>query len=426
MVCCCAASVKRSLFLAIGWIYVFAAPMAYGEPGPTASTLVSTQFRSQDQAVRFETDFPGGKIDRLIEYNGSDFEIVIRPEADDTNDSAWYAFRVQSTNQRDIKVRLRYEGGSHRYEPKISYDRTNWESAQQLVVARHPGGSEVTLKIPVSDRAVWIAGQELVSNKDIANWIEQLRNQADASKILGKENALAIADTTIGTTVDGRNLYQMSIGNAQSGDSIFILSRQHPPEVTGTIGMMHFVEAICADTELAKAFRDKFHTSVVPIANPDGVAKGYWRANANGVDLNRDWMNFTQPETKAIHDELIKLNEHKDGRLWLFLDFHSTYNEVFYTMPRENDLFPSGFTTEWLAALDERMPTFDVLRDDGHNAHRSTSKAWVARELGIHAITYEFGDETDRDRIRNIAAKSAEEMMRLLLKRKSESVVSSK
>jgi hypothetical protein len=32
-------------------------------------------------------------------------------------------------------------------------------------------------------------------------------------------------------------------------------------------------------------------------ANPDGVDKGHWRLNDGGVDLNRDWGPFTQPET---------------------------------------------------------------------------------------------------------------------------------
>ena len=29
-----------------------------------------------------------------------------------------------------------------------------------------------------------------------------------------------------------------------------------------------------------------------------------WRHNANGVDLNRDWTAFTQPETQAIKNYL--------------------------------------------------------------------------------------------------------------------------
>ncbi len=385
---------------------------AMAEPLTPISESVS--FESLDRGVSFKTDFPGGKIDRLVERNMDDFEITIRPELEATNDSAWYAFRVQAKSNREINVRLRYEGGSHRYEPKISRDRVTWEAAEHLIVARHPGGREVTLRLPINDQALWVAGQELVSNQDIASWINVLRGKP------------FVRDSVIGKSVNDRSIYHLAIGNPDAVDSIFIMSRQHPPEVTGTIGMMHFVEALCCDTEVARRYRDQFQTAIVPIANPDGVARGFWRANANGVDLNRDWMQFTQPETRAIRNDLLRLRDRENGRLWLFLDFHSTYNEVFYTEPKETDLFPPGFTQEWLEAIGRRMPTFDVLRDDGHNAHRTTSKAWVARELGIHAITYEFGDETDRLRIKNIAVNSAEEMMRLLLKRKAAETIAAK
>ncbi|KAA1259190.1 Zinc carboxypeptidase [Rubripirellula obstinata] len=387
-------------------LFVASSSVALADPNATIDSAVS--FESQDKAIRFTTDFPGGKIDRLIETRRDDFEIIIKPEIEPINDSAWYAFRVESSKTQEILVRLRYEGGSHRYEPKISRDRINWEPAENLIVSRHPGGREITLRLPVSDQALWVAGQELVGNKDIARWVESLAEKS------------FVTQSVIGKSVRERPIYELKIGNPNAGDSIFILSRQHPPEVTGTIGMMLFVEALCADTPLAKDFREKFQTVCVPIANPDGVARGYWRANANGVDLNRDWLQFTQPETQTIRDSMLRLQRTGNGRPWLFLDFHSTYNEMFYTAPKKNDLFPDGFTKDWLAAIDKRMPNFDVLRDDGHNVHRATSKAWVARELGIHAITYEFGDETDRPRIAEIANRSAEEMMKLLLEIKSQ------
>lgn len=370
---------------------------------PNAPTVPGISFESLDRGVRFQTDFPGGKIDRMVENKADEFEIIIRPEAEPINDSAWYAFRVEANAEKKIKVRLRYEGGSHRYEPKISRDRVNWEPAENLIVSRHPGGQEITLRLPVSDQALWVAGQELVSNADIGNWISTLQSKP------------FIRNSVIGKSVRDRPIHRIAIGNPDAVNSIFILSRQHPPEVTGTIGMMFFVEALCEDTDLARRYREQFQTVVVPIANPDGVARGYWRANANGIDLNRDWQQFTQPETQAIRDEMLRLHARDNGRLWLFLDFHSTYYEMFYTAPKKNKLFPPGFTKDWLAAIDTRMPTFNVIRDDAHNAHRATSKAWVARELGIHAITYEFGDETERERIRTIAINSAQEMMKLLL-----------
>lgn len=374
------------------------------DPGPISAAPIT--FQSQDKIVSFETDFAGGKIDRLVEYDGNDFEILIRPEGEPINDSAWYAFRVHAKDQRDINVRLRYEGGSHRYEPKISRDRINWEPADHLIVARHPGGREVTLRLPVSNQMLWVAGQELVGNKDIARWVQTL-------------SELHFVDATeAGKSVKDRSIHRLAIGNPESDSVVYALSRQHPPEVTGTIGMMHFIETISGESELAKRYRQEFLTVAIPIANPDGVAKGYWRSNANGVDLNRDWLAFREPETRAMRDDLISLRDQQGKKLWLFLDFHSTYNEVFYTVPKQTKLFPEGFTAQWLESLNGRMGESTMLRDDGHNAHRSTSKAWVARELGIHAVTYEFGDETDREHIRKIAVNSAEEMMKILLERK--------
>ncbi|MDA8744913.1 M14-type cytosolic carboxypeptidase [Rubripirellula amarantea] len=398
----------RRVFLAAA---ISAAGLVVGSTNAIAdpSTLISTEvsYESKEHGIRFDTDFPGGKIDSLVEKKDH-FEITIKPELEPINDSAWYAFRVKADSEREIQVRLRYEGGSHRYAPKISRDRVNWESAENLVVSRHPTGREVTLNIPVGEKSLWVAGQEIVSEKEVGSWMKGLSTKPDVDQ------------SVIGQSVLGNPLHRVAIGNPDAKDSIFILSRQHPPEVTGTIGMMHFVDAINTDSNLAKKFRENFLTVIVPVANPDGVERGYWRSNANGVDLNRDWLRFTQPETKAIRDEMLTLRDRENGRLWLFLDFHSTFNEVFYTPPRETELFPPGFTTQWVAAIDKRMPAFEMLRDDGHNAHRSTSKAWVARELGIHAVTYEFGDETQRDLIRDIAINSAEEMMRLLLERKAD------
>lgn len=374
----------------------------------TIGLLPDRSYASTDRTVRFTTDFPGGKIDQLIEHSPDEFEVVIKPEAQQINDSAWYAFRVESDAPRTINVRLRYVDGSHRYRPKLSDDRIIWKSADDLIVSRDPDGRQVTLAINVTPDPVWIAGQEVLSNKDVDAWIEQL------------QTTYSLRRTTLGQSVLDRPIHCFTFGNEHAKDSVFLLSRQHPPEVTGMIGMQFFVERLLADDEMAVRFRQQFQTVAVPVANPDGVALGYWRTNANGVDLNRDWEHFQQPETKAIHTELMRLNSIPGGRVWLFLDFHSTYEDVFYTVPVVNDLFPKGFTKNWLAAIDQRTPRYSVIRDASHNPDFATSKVWISREFGIHAITYEFGDETDRELILRVATISAEEMMRELLSKKAE------
>ena len=53
----------------------------------------------------------------------------------------------------------------------------------------------------------------------------------------------------------------------------------------------------------ASIAKREIRAAVVPLANPDGVEQGHWRHNAQGVDLNRDWDRFQQPETRALRDE---------------------------------------------------------------------------------------------------------------------------
>jgi cytosolic carboxypeptidase protein 6 len=154
---------------------------------------------------------------------------------------------------------------------------------------------------------------------------------------------------------------------------------------------------------------------VIPLINPDGVDHGHWRHNLGGVDLNRDWLRFQQPETRAVRDLLERLADREGARVFLLLDFHSTARDIFYTQNDEHPTFPENFTARWLAALAERMPDYEVARSGSHSSPHVTSKAWGYERFGSPSITYEFGDNTDRDLIRRQSKIAAEEMMRLLL-----------
>ncbi|QDT02309.1 Zinc carboxypeptidase [Rubripirellula lacrimiformis] len=360
-------------------------------------------FASVDGDVQITSEFAGGRMNGCQQVSASEFAITIHPERDQINDSAWYAFRIDSTQPRDVCVRLNYVGGSHRYDPKVSRDGKTWMATPQWVTKRHPLGSEVELSIPLDGKPIWIAGQELIGGEVLQRWTDTL------------ESLPYVNRSVIGQSVQGRPLHRLDITDADRPDYVFIVARQHPPEVSGAIGMMHFVETIADASPLSEQFRSRYCAAVVPMVNPDGVAQGHWRCNANGVDLNRDWAHFSQPETKAVVNQLLACRKTDDGRLCLFIDFHSTFDDVFYTTPPKANLFPQGFTDQWLGAIQGRFPAYEVNRKANHNLQRSTSKAYVARTLGVTAITYEFGDETDRETIRTVASGAAEEMMRLLV-----------
>jgi predicted deacylase len=196
---------------------------------------------------------------------------------------------------------------------------------------------------------------------------------------------------------------------------VFVIGRQHPPEITGSIGLMSFIDTVAGDSPLARKFRSRFQVVVVPVVNPDGVEHGHWRSNLGGVDLNRDWRVFSQPETAALRDFILRYAQAPGARAELFVDFHSTGTNIFYSVPQEQDDAHQNFTDHWLAALRNDCPEFSFERDDTHNATEATSKAWAHAALHVPSITDEFGYSTDRNLVRQAARFEAEDMMKLLL-----------
>jgi predicted deacylase len=150
----------------------------------------------------------------------------------------------------------------------------------------------------------------------------------------------------------------------------------------------------------------------VPLLNPDGVAAGHWRHNLGHADINRDWGPFAQPETQYMSQLLDELDA--GGRkLRVFLDFHSTKENVFYTQQDPTD--PPGFTTKWLANADPRIEDYPYGNDAGPPENLTAAKNYIYRRYGIPSVTYEVGDETDRESVRVAARVFAEELMHLML-----------
>jgi predicted deacylase len=249
---------------------------------------------------------------------------------------------------------------------------------------------------------LWVAGQELILSNDLYGWA---RCMAPAA---------AARESELGRSVGGRPLLAWKLGNDSSRDLVVILGRQHPPEVTGSLALMAFVDTLAGDSEAARRFRRRYQVLVVPLLNPDGVELGHWRCNLNGIDLNRDWVKFSQPETQCVRKEIERLVS-AGKRPSLLLDFHSTNHDVFYTQADDETTVPQDFAKRWLAGVHERLPEYQFRRDGSHENGQATSKAWGYGTYRIPAITYEVGDNTDRSQVRKVASTAAEEMMRLLL-----------
>ncbi|MBI3882548.1 MAG: peptidase M14 [Verrucomicrobia bacterium] len=298
-----------------------------------------------------------------------------------------------------MKFQLTYPGLTAL--PKLSHDGVKWTPLRSN--AWSLAGSNRVAQLEVGPQPLWVFAHEPVGLKPLGEWMD-----AKAKLPFAKEK-------TIGESIEKRPLRQLTFGETTNANFVFLIGRQHPPEITGTVGLMSIVDTIVGDSALAKKFRRQFQTVVIPLVNPDGVEHGHWRSTLGGIDPNRDWEKFTQPEPRATSEAIATLAKAPGARTFLFVDFHSTGEDVFYTQKDDELTFPKDFTTHWLGAIRTRFPDYKFKRDAGHNVNQPTSKHWAWTTLGCPGITYEFGYGTDRALIRKISSGAAEEMMKLLL-----------
>lgn len=345
------------------------------------------------------------------DVTGSDsFRFKVTPEDFPINKSAWYGFRVDPKTDGDLRITLDYENGYHRYPPKVSYDGKNWEWVPENRAGKLKDESAV-ITLPMEGGPFYVSAQEIFSESAHNAWAATMREKAFVNQ------------SVIGRSRDGHKIYMLEAKTEPDKKKpyVMLVGRQHPPEVTGALALMPFSETVLGESDLAVAFREKFNVLIVPNMNPDGVRAGHWRHNKGGMDLNRDWGPFTQPETRAVRDAIQPFLEGEE-RMAFFLDFHSTWKNLLYTQADDEPTSPPMFARDWVKAVDDRLDddVYPFTREARHNSGKPISKNYMYDQFGISAITFEVGDHTQRSAIKSSAKVFAEEMMRLLLEHEND------
>ncbi|XP_038057399.1 carboxypeptidase D-like [Patiria miniata] len=131
---------------------------------------------------------------------------------------------------------------------------------------------------------------------------------------------------SIGTSVQNRELWVMAISNSKPDDivprrpDVKYVGNMHGNEVIGREVLLQLIEHLLVNSDsdpAVKQLLDDTRVHVLPSMNPDGFevavegecTGNLGRGNANGLDLNRNFPDFfepndeeIQPETRAIMD----------------------------------------------------------------------------------------------------------------------------
>lgn len=255
-----------------------------------------------------------------------------------------------------------------------SPDDRNW----QHVPVEWIEGNRMKVEIHMESDSLYIARVEPYRISDLENLLSGL-NENGKVKI-----------TSIGKTVEGRELNIVQIGSDSSPHRIFIRARAHAWEAGGNWVVEGIIKKLLDDSQESKAFLKNYTMYILPMANMDGVARGVSRFNLNGMDLNR---NLTEPANPILAPENAAMEQWLEDMIAkglkpnLAIDFHNDSNgPLFFASAGKDSKNYAG-----------NMRTFEsLLREntwfsEGSSFFGKTSfESGLMLRYGIDAFVYEL------------------------------------
>lgn len=118
-----------------------------------------------------------------------------------------------------------------------------------------------------------------------------------------------VSTEIIGESVEGRDLLLVTVTDLAADDDLPVVlftANLHGDEWEGSDAALQLIVDLATSTDEAEvAWLESTRVSFVVTANPDGRFNNT-RENAAGIDLNRDFMTASQPETQALRDVVIE------------------------------------------------------------------------------------------------------------------------
>ncbi len=267
-------------------------PPAFSQPSPQSLISIST-------------DFEGGNLGSIQQRSKNHWQCALPGERDADNrnrQASWYYFRIDGAKEQPLTIELtelvgeyNYQYGSHpvtaQTRPVISYDQAHWLHLSDQQVRWNEADTTLSLTFTPDRDTVWVAHIPPYTTEPLTQLLTTY--QGYPSVVL----------RTIGYSPQQRPLQLMTITNPQVAldqkKVVWLMARQHSWEA-GTSYVMDAAIRYLLDSAQGQALLDRIVFQIIPMGDPDGVARGGVRFNAFGHDLNRNWDHMVAEEMAEI------------------------------------------------------------------------------------------------------------------------------
>ncbi|MES2076212.1 MAG: M14-type cytosolic carboxypeptidase [Pseudomonadota bacterium] len=328
-------------------------------------------------SIKISHQFDAGAIDVLRADDPSAIELNIRKDSH-ADIVQWFYFRVQGAQATPLNLRFlnagtsAYPDGWIDYQAVASYDRETWFR----VPTSYDGKVMTIAHTPEYDSVYYAYFEPYSWERHLA-----LLDSAQLSPL--------VTQVDLGSTVEGRDLNMLVIGDPDSEKKVWVIARQHPGETMAEWFVEGMVEALLDPANpFGRQCLNEAVFYVVPNMNPDGSVRGNLRTNAAGANLNREWMTPTMERSPEVF--LVKQKMHEIG-CDLFLDIHGDEGlpYVFVAGSESLETFSAAQAAEQQRFVDD----FKVASPDFQDVHGYGVTPFTPETLtmGSPHITHAFG-----------------------------------
>ncbi len=250
--------------------------------------------------------FDGGNIE-VLDILDQSARLAIKADTK-AHYRQWFYFCVTAPSLQAQHLTLvnvdtcSYPLGWQHYQAVASHDRMHW-----FRVPTDYDGKNLSIHYSPTQAITFYAYFEPYSQERYLDFIAKTQNLCQVD--------------VVATSCEGRPLHLLTIGTAEPFKrKLWFIARQHAGEIMAS----WFIEGLVAKLldrldPVSQQLLAEAVIYIVPHMNPDGAVQGHLRANAQGIDLNRQWLapnSQLAPEVFHVRQKML------DTGVDFFLDIH--------------------------------------------------------------------------------------------------------
>lgn len=343
--------------------------------------------------MKITSHFDSGNINVVSADTPDSIKLTINKD-NQSDFYQWFHFKLDAEPNQTYVLTIcdlaksAYPSAWHDYQAVASYDRVNW-----FRVPTQFDGDNLVITHDAAYQQTYFAYFAPYSHEQHLNLLAQAQMSPRCTQ------------TTLGSTLDGRELSMLKIGESIEGRKvIWITARQHPGETMAEWLIEGLLNRLLdEDDGVARSLLQSCVFYIVPNMNPDGAYRGHLRTNAVGVNLNREWATPSMEQSPEVY---LTLNKMRETGVDLFLDVHGDeelpYNFVAGAEgnPGYSDRIArleASFKQALMATTPEFQDVYGYPKDAPGEGNMTVATNAVGEEFDCLAFTLEmpFKDNND-------------------------------